>query len=506
LAAGLRAAGVTPGMRVVLLVRPGLTFLPLTFALFRIGAVPVLIDPGMGRRNLLGCIERMAPEGLIGVPLVHLIRLVRRRAFRTVQIAVTVGWQGPWGGYDIADLKRLGADGDTSLAVCERDSAAAIIFTTGSTGPPKGVAYTHGMFGAQTDLLQRTFDMQPDDVDMPGFALFALFSAAIGMTVVLPDMDPTRPAEVNPDSIITAATRYGATFSFGSPALWNRVSRHCQDTGTRLPTLKRVLMAGAPIAPDLHERMLGHVLADGADVHTPYGATENLPVTSFSGTTVLAETWERTGAGQGYCVGAPLRDIELRIIEISDGPLPDWSVARELEPGTIGEVVVRGPVVSRHYVNQPEQTALHKIYDSADHEHGTFWHRIGDLGYRDAEGRLWFCGRKAHRVETADSVLYTVCCEAVFNTHPRVFRSALVGLGERPRQRPVIIVEPEAGAFPADARDEQQLREELRAIGASNSRTAKITDIRFHRSFPVDIRHNAKIFREQLAAWAAATG
>ncbi|MFT5130016.1 MAG: acyl-CoA synthetase (AMP-forming)/AMP-acid ligase II [Rhodothermales bacterium] len=492
---GLRAAGIKPGMRVVLMVRPGLEFLPLIFAVIRVGAVPVLIDPGMGRGNLLRCIASVQAEALIAIPLVHLIRRLKPRFFRGIRIHVSIGHNW-FGGLTLPELTCGSAD--SAVAESAIDDPAAIIFTTGSTGPPKGVLYTHGMFNAQTTLLRDTFGLTSDDIDMPGFALFAIFSVGIGMTIVLPDMDPTRPAQVVPERILEAIENHGVTFSFGSPALWNRVSEHCVQHAIKLPTLRVVLMAGAPIPGFLHERMLTKILTEGAEVYTPYGATECLPVTSFRGSDVLAETLAMTASGKGYCVGEPLPGITVRIIRVSDKPIADWSGVSELPLREIGEIVVSGPVVSREYFELPDKTAEHKIADGE-----RFWHRIGDLGYFDEQARLWFCGRKGHRVETGEGMMCTVCCESIFNQHPDVFRSALVGIGsDRYAQKPVMIVEPRAFHFPEAVADKTKFREELAKLAAANPLTAGLADIRFHPEFPVDIRHNAKIFREKLAIWA----
>jgi olefin beta-lactone synthetase len=183
------------------------------------------------------------------------------------------------------------------------------------------------------------------------------------------------------------------------------------------------------------------------------------------------------------------------VIPISDGPIPTWDDGLTLPPGHIGEIAVKGPVVTREYFNRPTATELAKM---TDHRTGEVWHRMGDLGYRDESGRLWFCGRKAHRVETADGPLYTIPCEAVFNTHPAVFRSALVGVKRGGRTLPVVCVELEPGGKP----DRDRLRGELLAIARAHMHTRGIETFLVHPAFPVDIRHNAKIFREKLAAWA----
>jgi acyl-CoA synthetase (AMP-forming)/AMP-acid ligase II len=500
-ARGFQKIGIEPGMRTVLMVRPGINFLPLTFALFKIGAVPVLIDPGMGRGNLLGCVAQVQPEAFVGIPLAHLVRLVFRKYFRGIRIFVTIGRKFLWGGYDLGDIfvrDELPAIVDTA-----REDPAAIIFTTGSTGRPKGVLYTHGMFDAQRQVLYDVLNVKDGDVDMPGFALFALFTLTMGMPVVLPEMDPTRPADVDPEKIIDTVNKHKITFSFGSPALWNRVSAHCIDNNIKLPGLQRVVMAGAPVPAYLHERLLDHILPAGADTYTPYGATECLPVTMFQGTRVLAETAEATAKGRGVCVGAPLPGVQMKVLPISDGIVPRLAGVEMAPPGEIGEIIVQAPMVSRAYFDLPEQTALHKIYETDERDNGPFWHRIGDVGYVDELGRLWFCGRKAHRVETGTESLYTVCCEAIYNNHPQVFRSALVGAGNtRYNQTPVIIIEPEPGQFPESEDERVRFAAELHQLGQASDVTKSIDRYLFNKRFPVDIRHNAKIFREQLAIWA----
>ncbi|NJM06669.1 AMP-binding protein [Candidatus Gracilibacteria bacterium] len=190
--------------------------------------------------------------------------------------------------------------------------------------------------------------------------------------------------------------------------------------------------------------------------------------------------------------------MDLRIIRISDAPIAEWDDTLLLSSGVVGEIVVSGAMVTKTYVNRPDATALAKIADA-----GRVWHRMGDLGYLDAGGRLWFYGRKSHRVETALGPLYTEPVEKVFNQHPRVYRSALVGIAaQHGLKTPVLIVEPEAGQMPKTAEERARFVSELRILGADYSMTAAISRFMFHPSFPVDIRHNAKIFREQLAEWA----
>lgn len=519
---GLSGYGFARGERVLLMVRAGLPLISLTYALLKLGCVPILIDPAMGRRNLAQCIAECAPTALVGVPRAHLARLIFRRAFSTVQRAVTVGRRLPWGGVTLDDL-RPAIDTPFPMADLPADAPAAIIFTTGSTGVPKGVLYEHGMFNAQITLLGELFQFEPGEVEMPAFPLFALFNVALGVTSAIPPIDPTRPASCDPAEVIRFMQDQRVTSTFGSPAIWAKVTAHCVERGITLPHLRRVLMAGAPVPAFIHERFL-QILDPASNTYTPYGATEALPIAAASGREVLAAHAERDTPTAGTCVGRPAPGVTMRVIQISDTPIQIWDEALALPPYQVGEICVKGAMVTRTYINRPQSTAQAKIAEG-----DATWHRMGDLGYFDVQGRLWFCGRKSHRVETADGPLFTEPVELVFNQHPAVARSALVGVrrgqggggtGETRQgalhapapatpatapaapQTPVLIVELKPGQAPRTAAERERLFGELRELGGRYEMTAGIVDFLIHPAFPVDIRHNAKIFREKLAVWA----
>ncbi|MBI3268001.1 MAG: AMP-binding protein [Planctomycetes bacterium] len=499
IARGLGTIGIGRGTRTVLMVKPSLEFFALTFALFKAGVVPVLVDPGMGIRNLKACIAEAEAEAFIGIPKAHVARLLLGWGRATIRRVITVGPRLFWGGWTLAEVKRRGGDGRLEAAATRADEIAAILFTSGSTGVPKGAVYTHGNFAAQVEKVRDTYDIRPGEIDLPTFPLFALFDPALGMTTVVPDMDPSRPASADPAALVAAIHEFGATNMFGSPAVIDRLARYGEPRGVKLPSLRRVLCAGAPVPARLLERF-SRLLAPETQVFTPYGATEALPVASIGSHEVLGETRARTEAGAGICVGRPVAGMEVRILPISDEAVPTWDDALALPVGEIGEIVVRGPTVTRSYWKREASTALAKIREK---DGTTIRHRMGDLGYLDDRGRIWFCGRKSHRVVTPAGTLFTIPCEAVFNTHPAVFRTALVGVrrggGGDGAVEPVLCVErdPDVPRVP-DAR----LREELLALGAAREHTRPIRTLLFHPRFPVDVRHNAKIFREKLAVWA----
>jgi acyl-CoA synthetase (AMP-forming)/AMP-acid ligase II len=491
-------AGIAKGTKVLMMLQPGTDFIAAVFAVFKIGAIPVLIDPGMGLKNLLDCIRKTSPEAMIGISKAHWIKYFFPFFFSTIKISIVHGaFAPPWITKLEMLLKKNNKNRNFKCEETKLDDTAAIVFTTGSTGPPKGVVYTHGIYIAQLDIIRQTYGAGPSETDLPAFPLFALFSIAVGMPVVIPEMDPSRPANVNPEKIIEAVTKNNVTFSFGSPALWRKVSAYCIEKNMRLPSLKKVLMAGAPINSDVHE-MVKRIISPDGETLVPYGATEALPIANFAGTEMLAETAEKTAAGAGYCIGRPIDGMTIKIIDAVKGPIEKWSPALELRQGSKGEIMVKGPVVTPCYFNEPEHTRNAKIADTD----GKVWHRMGDIGYYDEKGRLWFCGRKAHRVMTETRILYSVCCEAIFNRHPDVSRSALVGIGPEGRQTPVIIIEPKSGKMPGSEDEKMKFIDELNDLGADHDFTLRISQFLFHPAFPVDIRHNAKIFREKLADWA----
>ena len=495
LAHGLSLAGVRQGDRVAVLVPPSADFFALAFALLRRRAVPVLIDPGMGVKNLGSCLAEADPAAFVGVPKAHLARHVFRWLRGKPLLTVNVGRGRLLCRHSLNGLRRLGRDlGPWDDAEPPPDETAAILFTSGSTGPAKGAMYTHGIFAAQVELLKATYGIQPGEVDLCTFPLFALFGPALGMSCVVPDMDASRPATLDPRRAVAQVRQFGVTNLFGSPAVIRRLG----DNGMALPTLRRAISAGAPASAAAVEAF-AKLLPDGVELFTPYGATEALPVANIGSREILDETRALTEQGRGVCVGRPVPGMTVHVIRISDWPIPDWSDSLLSPPGEVGEFVVRGPVVTRGYLNRPKATALAKI---ADPRTGEVLHRMGDVGYFDEQRRLWFCGRKAHRVVTPHGTLFTDMVEPVFNViRYASLRTALVGVARGGVTHPVLCYEPGEflGFGPAD--EGPVLREQAEKFDHTR-RIVTFLKYDHRRGFPVDVRHNSKIFREELAVWA----
>lgn len=463
--------GIQPGDRVLLFVKPCLDFSVLTFALFKMGALPVLIDPGMGLKSLLRSVKQVRPRGLVGVPEAHWLKIFKSSSFSSVKVSLSLG-SSIWAKNILEDLDQYSNEFH-ALEVSDSDKAA-ILFTSGGTGIPKGVIYTHGIFRFQTKALQEMFNLDSSDIDLPGFPLFALFTLGMGMTSVIPDMNPARPASVDPKKIVKNILDNGVSFVAGSPAIWEKVGEYCLHHRISLPSVKRVVMFGAPVRIEIHE-MFQQILTSG-DTYTPYGATECLPVSLISGRAILKKFKGRSLAGEGICIGLPAPETEIIIMDASDIPKTQIS---SLPRGHRGEIVVCGPQVTPSYFEMNSETELAKIHDQSG-----LWHRMGDVGYLDEEGYLWFLGRKGHVVSLPEKKIFPISVESFFNQIPWVKKSALI----RYSDGAAIVLEPRKNGVTEFSLPEQ-LPEEIKAIFI----TSKL---------PVDVRHNIKIDRALLSKLA----
>lgn len=493
IAAGLATRGIVRGTRTVLMVRPTPEFFLLMFALFKAGAVPVLVDPGIDKRALKQCLDEAQAEAFIGIPLAQFARKLLGWA-RSAKTSITTGTRAILADATLAEVEAAGRNAGPQLADTQPDDVAGILFTSGSTGVPKGVVYRHRHFVGQIAMLGEAFGIVPGGVNLPTFPPFALFDPALGVTSIIPDMDPTRPAKADPRKLHAAIARFGVDQLFGSPALM----RVLADYGQPLPGVKTVMSAGAPVPADVVAKIRELLPAD-ANFWTPYGATECLPVAIIEGRELLTLR-TRNEQGAGTCVGRPVPPNEVRLIRVVDDAIETWSDDMIVQGGLVGEITVAGPTATDAYFNRDAATRIAKIRETMPDGATRIVHRMGDIGYFDSEGRLWFCGRKSQRVVTAETTLCTEQIEPVFNAHPDVRRTALVGIGRFGAQRPVLCVELREGVT---AMEWSRIEDELRHLGEGFVHTAKVeTFLRYPKPFPVDIRHNAKIGREKLAVWA----
>lgn len=477
----LMTQGFSKGQKALLMLPPGEDLLITVFAMLRLGTIPVVIDPGMGLKNFIHCAKRTQPNLFLGCckarilyyllqPMVHF----KKAIFLSQRLKNSLHKK------DFAcHLQQEDRNNDT----------AAVLFTSGSTGYPKGAVYTYEEFNQQIEVLQKAFSIQSGEVDIPLLPVFSLYNPALGMTTVVPEMNPSHPGALNPKKIVEAILTNNVTNSFGSPRLWTKIADYCEKNDITLPSIKRIFLAGAPVHPLLLKRV--QALIPNGEAFTPYGATEALPIAYISAKEVIENTYALTLQGKGTCVGHALPDVQIRIIPIKNEALAH--LPEELPIGEIGEITVCAPYISKSYLNDSSATAKAKIS-----ENDQIWHRMGDLGYKDEQGRLWFCGRKAERVVCQDRTFYTDCCEAIFNAHKAVARSALIAFEKDGQNVPAIVIElkRKLSAF-----QKKNLLQELRELAQTVTTTQKISHFCFYKKFPVDVRHNAKIHRLTLTRY-----
>ena len=516
IAHALNSYGIKRGMKCVLMVTPSIDFFSLTFALFKAGIVPILVDPGMGTKNLKQCFIESAPDVFIGIPKAHVARKLFGWGKNSIKFLLTVCDAGILndsivkviGGLSLEQLLLNHSNKKPyDMALLSDDEMAAILFTSGSTGTPKGVVYSHKMFEAQISALKNDYHIISGERDLATFPLFSLFGPALGMASIIPDMDASKPIKANPEFIFAAIEKYQCTNLFANPALIEVLGQAGSaiegKSQHKLPSLKRVISAGAPATLPSIERF-SHLLNEGIQILTSYGATESLPLTKISSDELL-KTSSVTDNGGGICVGLPVAEVEVKIIAINENSIKYWRNDLALPINTIGEIVVSGPMVSQGYYQRDSATKLAKIYDknsAVATDNINVRHRMGDLGYLDEDGLLWMCGRKAHRVVTPKQVFFSIPCERIFNTHAQVKRSALVAVNFEKTTVPLLCIELEKNVAKLTADAEQTLFKELKLIAMGHKQTKAIAHFLIHPDFPVDIRHNAKIFREKLAVWA----
>lgn len=481
----LLGQGLKKGDKVLFFVRPCLDFSCLTFSLFRAGLIPIFIDPGMGRKLLLQSIQQIKPQAMIAEPEVFVLKFLYRKYFATLKYT-----------FNVRSLKKKADNSDLTnmpplMAQVQKHESAAILFTSGGTGVPKGVLYTHHIFNRQREMLREMFQLTSADIDLPGFPLFAFFTITMGMTSVIPLMNPARPAQVRPELVVQNIIDEKATFLAGSPAIWEKVGEYCLHHGITLPSVKYLVMFGAPVSMKLH-RLFQQILPQG-DTYTPYGATESLPVSCIQGSELLGQLHQKMKSGFGTCVGLPCPQVTIKIAQITDEAISHERDATWLAPGELGEICVLSEVVTPEYVGMPEQTKKAKMTSSQD----MLWHRMGDLGIIDEQGRLWFCGRKSHRLELNQQIVPTIPLENIVNECQGVKRSALVGVHKNGEMHACLVIQREDGTTPTGYQKEKADEDILKTI--EPYKAVDINSIYYHKSFPVDVRHNIKIDRLELS-------
>ncbi len=494
IAAGLVASGVRAGDRVSLLVPPGADLTAVLYACLRIGAIVVVADAGLGIRGLSRAVRGARPDHVIGIETAlaaaRALGWPGQRFSATTLPAPVAAALGVRAG--LPQLAALGAErGGGAILPPEPapDDIAAVLFTSGSTGPAKGVVYTHRRLAAVRDALSAQYGVGVGTGLVAGFAPFALLGPALGATSVTPDMSVTRPGTLTATAVADAARAVDATVLFASPAALTNVlaTAGSLDEGGRaaLGAVRTLLSAGAPLGLPLLERVAA--LLPAASVRTPYGMTEGLLLTDIDLPGI------REAAAQddeGVCVGRPPGMVHLRVSPL--GALGEATGPLTAEPGVTGEIVVSAPHVKERY----DRLWVTDSASRRDRDEGRTWHRTGDVGHFDAAGRLWVEGRLPHVLTTADGSVTPVGPEQRAETVPGIARAAAVGVGPAGTQQIVIVAETRPAARRVDRASAELTAAVREAVGLPVAAVLLVPVL------PTDIRHNSKIDRAALARWA----
>lgn len=483
LAGGLVRAGVRPGHRVGLLIRPGVDLTAVVYACWRAGAAIVVADAGLGLRPLGDALRSADPQWLIGIPaglaLAPALRLPGRRILAGSAPAVLRrAWRVEH------TLAELASGPEAPDRDPPEEAEAAVLFTSGATGPPKGVVYRHRQLRAQLEAVRTVCGVGPEDRLVAAFAPFALYGPALGIGAAVPEMDVTRPGSLTARALADAAAAVEATLVFASPAALRNVAASAaeltESQRRALARIRLVLSAGAPVSPALLRRVQDAL--PNADLHTPYGMTEVLPVTDISRAEI-----EAAGPGNGVCVGRPLPGVR---VEVSALDASGASGERSAAPGVSGEICVAAAHVKDGY------DRLWATEQASRREPG--WHRTGDVGHLDAEGRLWVEGRLVHVISTAAGPVTPVAVEHRIETLDAVGSAAVVGVGPVGTQQVVAVIQPEEAPRSRHPLAAPDLAEAVRTVAGVPVAAVLVTS-----ELPVDIRHQSKIDRQRLARWAA---
>lgn len=465
-----------PGDRALLFIPMSIDLYVALLACLHLGAVAVFVDAWADRRRLDAAVAAARPRAFLGVPRAHLLRLASA-AVRSIPVTIVFG-RGPF------SLRRCERPADAGLAAQVADDAHALVtFTTGSTGRPKAAARSHAFLWAQHGALDRHLALKESDVDLPTLPVFVLNNLALGVTSVLPDFDARRPAEIDPARVYRQIIAERVTTSSGSPAFYERLARWCSRQGVRLP-LRALFTGGAPVLPPL-ARLLADTVEGSA--HVVYGSTEAEPIAGIEARDMLAVMGP--AGSEGLCAGQPVPDVRLRLlrphegpIELGDGGLAAWEVG----PGETGEIVVAGAHVLRGYLDNPEADRENKIPDGE-----TIWHRTGDAGRLDEDGRLWLMGRLKQRVTRAGETRWPLPAEIRALRVDGINHAAYLGEPDADLgQRAVLVVEIEGG----------RLTESVESDLAAALEGIAVDEVHVMPRIPRDPRHASKTDLDALRA------
>lgn len=465
-----KQVGLQPGDAVLFFQPMSAELYVALMAVFRLGMVAMFLDPSAGRKHIERCCALYTPKALIASSKAHLLRFVSP-ALCQIPIKFAIGLPVP-GAIAWNCIQR--SHPQTSIHPCTSDTPALLTFTSGSTGQPKAAVRSPGFLLAQHRVLDKSLKLIPGEVDLTTLPIFVLANLASGVTSLIPNTDLRFPGRINAAALMAQIRAHQPTSTAASPALLQCLVDHCQRQGLQLPSLQRIFTGGAPVFP----RLLDHLqkLAPHATVTAVYGSTEAEPIAHMPRHEMHPDDLDMMLGGKGLLVGPPVAEIQLRILQNQWGkPIGPYNhaefTAACLPHGEVGEIVVGGDHVLPGYLGgQGDTETKFKVND-------LIWHRTGDAGYLDHQGRLWLLGRCSAQIQDQHGILYPFTVECAANQYPEIRRAAVVSQGGRR----VLAIELKQG--------ESKQLEILKEFFA----WAEIAEVRILKTIPVDQRHNAKV-------------
>jgi len=495
IARGLQRSGVVRGTKTALQMTPGIQWFAVTYALLKIGAVPVLIQPSLGFRHIAQCIKAVEPEALITSPQFSMIQMMYPKYYQSVHLQINTGRNWFKKGLSLLDLQQ-NEPGPFQIAdIRDQDHGMIVFSTSNEVDVPKPIILTHKMLNATMSLMESVLNLCSESLLLSTFPFFMILSPALGLRQIIPSLNSIQSPKIDPRMIIESIWDHGITHLLMTPTQLMVLENFLRDAGIFLHSIQRILSWGEAY-PAEELQKFHYFVNNSSQVFPVYGIAEAPLVTTLGSHEIVSETQIKTERGFGLCQGKIITDMDMKIIEVSDRPIDNWSDDLMIEGSNIGELVVKGEAVSNKYANSVKADALTKIPDGKN-----MWHRTGDVGWIDSNGYFWFCGRKKDRIIISeDETLYTIPCEAVFMRHQRVHRCIIVGVGPVPYQTPVLIIE----LAPGDSgKYISTLTHELMDLAQAYPHTGNIKNILFRKRFPVHPIFHQKINRKQLTVWAA---
>lgn len=444
-------------------------------AIFRLGLVAIFLDPSAGKQHIDRCCQLYLPRVFIGSTKAHFLQLSCLQ-LRQIPLKISLGCPFP---QTISWQEIEGLSPYPDIYPCDRDAPALLTFTSGSTGQPKATLRSHGFLWAQYQILTRTLQLKPAELELSILPIFILANLASGLTSLIPDVDLRFPGEIRADRAIRQIQKYAPSRLVASPAFLECLLDWCRDRSLILPQIEKIFVGGAPVMP----RTLSQLkkVFPRAEITVVYGSTEAEPIAVISEEAIMLEDWQKMREGRGLLVGKPVLEIQVKIFSplekasefYSDNELKDCCLSR----GEIGEIIVSGDHVLQGYLHKNDDPS-NKIYVN-----GIIWHRTGDMGYFDEWGRLWLLGRRSGCIRDRFGILYPFAVECAVNCHPEIRRSAIVSWqGQR-----ILLIE----------LYKKNKKCNLKSLQHSLD-NAKIFKIEICSQIPMDKRHNAKIDYSRL--------